>query len=224
MIYNQRTGEFVTSKGPVFANLILADEINRTPPKVQSALLEAMQERQVTIGEQTYKLDDPFLVLATQNPIEQEGTYPLPEAQLDRFLLKIRISYPSREEEREIVERIAVTGAPPTVAVVEPADIIRGARAVQVDLHRPQAQGLHPRPRLRHARAGEGGARRAETAHPLRRLAARLDQPHRGRARDGVPAPARVRDPRGREGAGGRRAAAPHHPQLRGRGRGDDDG
>jgi MoxR-like ATPase len=119
MIYNQRTGEFVTSKGPVFANLILADEINRTPPKVQSALLEAMQERQVTIGEQTYKLDDPFLVLATQNPIEQEGTYPLPEAQLDRFLLKIRISYPSREEEREIVERIAVTGAPPTVAVVE---------------------------------------------------------------------------------------------------------
>ena len=125
MIYNQRTGEFVTSKGPVFANLILADEINRTPPKVQSALLEAMQERQVTLGDQSYKLDDPFLVLATQNPIEQEGTYPLPEAQLDRFLLKIRISYPSREEEREIVERIAVTGAPPTAAVVAPADIIQ---------------------------------------------------------------------------------------------------
>jgi MoxR-like ATPase len=125
MIYNQRTGEFVTSKGPVFANLILADEINRTPPKVQSALLEAMQEHQVTIGEQSYKLDDPFLVLATQNPIEQEGTYPLPEAQLDRFLLKIKVSYPSREEEREIVERIAVTGAPPTSAVVAPGDILK---------------------------------------------------------------------------------------------------
>src|SRR5882672_8026549 len=111
MIYNQKTGEFVTSKGPIFSNLILADEINRTPPKVQSALLEAMQERQVTIGEHTFKLDDPFLVLATQNPIEQEGTYPLPEAQLDRFLLKIRISYPTREEEREIVERIAISGA-----------------------------------------------------------------------------------------------------------------
>ena len=107
MIYNQKTGEFITSKGPIFANLILADEINRTPPKVQSALLEAMQERQITIGEQTFKLDDPFLVLATQNPIEQEGTYPLPEAQLDRFLLKIKIDYPSKEEEKEIVERIA---------------------------------------------------------------------------------------------------------------------
>jgi MoxR-like ATPase len=125
MIYNQKTGEFVTSKGPVFANLILADEINRTPPKVQSALLEAMQERQVTIGEQTYKLDDPFLVLATQNPIEQEGTYPLPEAQLDRFLLKIKITYPTREEEREIVERIAIAGEPRIVPVVDPAEIIR---------------------------------------------------------------------------------------------------
>src|SRR5205814_5879893 len=121
MIYNQKTGEFVTSRGPIFANLILADEINRTPPKVQSALLEAMQERQVTIGEQTFKLDDPFLVLATQNPIEQEGTYPLPEAQLDRFLLKIRLTYPTREEEREIVERVAITGAPSISPVVEPA-------------------------------------------------------------------------------------------------------
>ena len=125
MIYNQKTGEFVTSKGPIFSNLILADEINRTPPKVQSALLEAMQERQVTIGNQSFKLDDPFLVLATQNPIEQEGTYPLPEAQLDRFLLKIRISYPTKDEEREIVERIAVSGEAPITAVVEPADIVK---------------------------------------------------------------------------------------------------
>jgi MoxR-like ATPase len=126
----------VTSKGPVFANLILADEINRTPPKVQSALLEAMQERQVTIGEHSYPLDDPFLVLATQNPIEQEGTYPLPEAQLDRFLLKVRISYPTREEEREIVDRIAVAGAPTIAPVVEPADIVRArelCRSIYID-------------------------------------------------------------------------------------------
>jgi MoxR-like ATPase len=136
MIYNQKTGEFVTSKGPVFANLILADEINRTPPKVQSALLEAMQERQVTIGDTSYPLDDPFLVLATQNPIEQEGTYPLPEAQLDRFLLKIKISYPTREEEREIVERIAVTGESRISPVVDPADLIRArelCRSIYID-------------------------------------------------------------------------------------------
>jgi MoxR-like ATPase len=125
LIYNQKTGEFLTSKGPIFANFILADEINRTPPKVQSALLEAMQERQVTIGEQTYKLDDPFLVLATQNPIEQEGTYPLPEAQLDRFLLKIKITYPSKEEEKEIVERIAGAGEPRIKPVIDTSDIIK---------------------------------------------------------------------------------------------------
>ncbi|HBE73368.1 MAG TPA: ATPase [candidate division Zixibacteria bacterium] len=122
-IYNQKTGEFVTSRGPIFSNLILADEINRTPPKVQSALLEAMQERQVTIGGQTFKLDDPFMVLATQNPIEQEGTYPLPEAQLDRFLLKLKVTYPSRDEEREIVERIAVQGEPQIKPVVSPKEM-----------------------------------------------------------------------------------------------------
>jgi MoxR-like ATPase len=125
MIYNQRTNEFTVSKGPIFANLILADEINRTPPKVQSALLEAMQERQVTIGDETFKLDDPFMVLATQNPIEQEGTYPLPEAQVDRFLLKARITYPSKEEEKVIVERIAVQGEPTIQPAVTPKDIIK---------------------------------------------------------------------------------------------------
>ncbi len=123
MIYNQRTNEFTVSKGPVFANLILADEINRAPPKVQSALLEAMQERQVTIGDETFKLDDPFMVLATQNPIEQEGTYPLPEAQVDRFLLKIKITYPNKEEEKEIVEQIAVAGEPQINEVVNPKAI-----------------------------------------------------------------------------------------------------
>lgn len=106
MIYREETGEFVAKKGPIFANIILADEINRAPAKVQSALLEAMAEKQVTIGETTYTLEEPFLVLATQNPIEQEGTYQLPEAQLDRFMLKVKISYPSRQEEREILDRM----------------------------------------------------------------------------------------------------------------------
>ena len=109
LIYNQKTGDFMTKKGPIFSNIILADEINRAPSKVQSALLEAMQERQITIGEETFKLDLPFLVLATQNPIEQEGTYPLPEAQVDRFMLKVLVDYPSMEEEKEILSRVAKT-------------------------------------------------------------------------------------------------------------------
>ncbi len=111
MIYHQHTGSFTAKKGPIFANLVLADEINRAPAKVQSALLEAMQERQVTIGETTYPLDDPFLVMATQNPVEQEGTYPLPEAQVDRFMLKIQVGYPTRDEEMRILEQ--QMGAPP---------------------------------------------------------------------------------------------------------------
>src|SRR6266478_5643188 len=117
MIYNQKNGEFTVRKGPIFGNLILADEINRAPAKVQSALLEAMQERQITIGEQTFKLDEPFLVLATQNPIEQEGTYPLPEAQVDRFMLKIKIGYPNREEERLIMRQNITNSLPELKAV-----------------------------------------------------------------------------------------------------------
>jgi MoxR-like ATPase len=114
VIYNQRTGEFTSKLGPIFANLVLADEINRAPAKVQSALLEAMQERQVTIGDQTYPLPDPFVVMATQNPIEQEGTYPLPEAQVDRFMLMIKVGYPTREEERSVMDRM--TGVVPARA------------------------------------------------------------------------------------------------------------
>ncbi|MGR3173588.1 MAG: AAA family ATPase [Candidatus Scalindua sp.] len=126
LIYNPRSGEFTTKKGPLFSNIILADEINRAPAKVQSALLEAMQERQVTIGDETFKLDDPFLVLATQNPIEQEGTYPLPEAQVDRFMLKLNVDYPSKSEEREILERMAVTDTNINVnPVLSPGDIKR---------------------------------------------------------------------------------------------------
>ena len=107
LIYNPKTGDFTTKKGPLFANIILADEINRAPAKVQSALLEAMQERQITIGDESFSLEEPFMVLATQNPIEQEGTYPLPEAQLDRFMLKLKITYPTKEEERQILKKMA---------------------------------------------------------------------------------------------------------------------
>ncbi len=124
LIYDQRNGDFTTKKGPIFANLILADEINRSPAKVQSALLEAMMERQVTIGENTFPLDDPFLVLATQNPIEQEGTYPLPEAQVDRFMLKLSIGYPNKEEELEIMRRMAGKSVPEVKPVVTPKDIV----------------------------------------------------------------------------------------------------
>jgi MoxR-like ATPase len=129
MIYHQKEGTFVPKKGPIFTNLVLADEINRAPAKVQSALLEAMQERQVTIGDTTYPLDEPFLVLATQNPIEQEGTYPLPEAQVDRFMLKVKISYPTREEELQITDRMATGAAIPIAPVVMPDDILK-ARSV----------------------------------------------------------------------------------------------
>jgi MoxR-like ATPase len=129
MIYNQQTGQFYERKGPIFANIILADEINRAPAKVQSALLEAMQERQVTIGETTYPLGDPFLVLATQNPIEQEGTYPLPEAQVDRFMLKVIVKYPTRDEERQILERMTSSVAQSADPVIS-GDDLRQARSV----------------------------------------------------------------------------------------------
>lgn len=131
MIYNQREGKFFTRRGPIFANFILADEINRAPAKVQSALLEAMQERQVTIGEETSKLDEPFLVLATQNPIEQEGTYPLPEAQVDRFMLKIKIGYPSREEELAIMRQNIIGDQRETKPVVSPKDILAAREVVK---------------------------------------------------------------------------------------------
>ena len=125
-IYNPRTGDFTTKKGPIFANIILADEINRAPAKVQSALLEAMQERQVTISDQSYRLEDPFMVLATQNPIEQEGTYPLPEAQIDRFMLKLKVQYPEKREELMILRRMAKISPDTAVEpIVTPEDIVR---------------------------------------------------------------------------------------------------
>ena len=130
LIYNQKDGKFTTKKGPIFSNLILADEINRSPAKVQSALLEAMQERQVTIGEETYKLEEPFLVLATQNPIEQEGTYPLPEAQVDRFMLKLNVGYPSKEEELEIIRRQTKGEKYVAQAVITPDDIVKARQVL----------------------------------------------------------------------------------------------
>ncbi|MEO6739649.1 MAG: MoxR family ATPase, partial [Chthoniobacteraceae bacterium] len=131
LVYNPREGAFTTKQGPIFSNLILADEINRAPAKVQSALLEAMQERQVTIGDQTFKLPDPFLVLATQNPLEQEGTYTLPEAQLDRFMLKLNITYPSKIEERQILDLMGTSAPKLNVnAVVDPDQIIRARELV----------------------------------------------------------------------------------------------
>jgi MoxR-like ATPase len=159
MVFDQRTGEFHPKRGPLFANIILADEINRAPAKVQAALLEAMQEKQVTIGNDTYPLDEPFLVLATQNPIEHEGTYPLPEAQLDRFMLKVLVDYPTRDDEKEILWRMAGGETIPVVAMAGPQDILTLRRTIAelymdqkivdyiVDVVRatrePQAVGLH---------------------------------------------------------------------------------
>ncbi len=129
-IYDQSTSKFSVKKGPIFANIVLADEINRAPPKVQAALLEAMQEKQVTIGNNTFKLEEPFLVLATQNPIEQEGTYPLPEAQVDRFMLKLRVGYPSRDEEKEIMRRMASGDPIPVDKVASPKAILEARHRI----------------------------------------------------------------------------------------------
>jgi MoxR-like ATPase len=137
MVFDQRTGEFRPKRGPLFANIILADEINRAPAKVQAALLEAMQEKQVTIGGETHRLEEPFLVLATQNPIEHEGTYPLPEAQLDRFMLKVHVGYPSRDEEKEILWRMAGGRVPELAAVADPDEIL-ALRTAVADLYMDQ--------------------------------------------------------------------------------------
>lgn len=131
MIYSQKKEEFSIKKGPIFANFILADEINRAPAKVQSALLEAMQERQITISDSTFKLDEPFLVMATQNPIEQEGTYPLPEAQVDRFMLKVVINYPNKEEERQIINQNLLKQFPETSPILKPEDILNARKVVK---------------------------------------------------------------------------------------------
>src|SRR4051812_13523478 len=162
-IYNPKTGEFTVKPGPIFANIVLADEINRAPAKVQSALLEAMQERQVTLSDKSYRLAQPFLVLATQNPIEQEGTYALPEAQLDRFLLKVLVSYPGRDDEREVVDRMARTGPKPQAKPVATKEQLLAARALLDDVKLD--------PRLRDYIVDLVRATRDPKAHGLKELA-----------------------------------------------------
>ena len=169
-IYNPRTTEFSVHKGPIFANLVLADEINRAPAKVQSALLEAMQERQITIGGETFPLGEPFLVLATQNPIEQEGTYPLPEAQVDRFMLKVLVDYPKRDEERSIVDRVTGAEWDDVRAVITPEQIGRVQGDGATHIRRRQDQGVRPRHSGRDATPAGRGARRPAPAHSVRRV------------------------------------------------------
>ena len=219
-IYSQKTGEFSTSLGPVFCNLLLADEINRAPAKVQSALLEVMQERQVTIAGETHKVPEPFLVMATQNPIETEGTYPLPEAQVDRFMMKVLVGYPSEEEEFVIVER--VTGTENAVAAVssteELAALQRECRNVYVD------------PSLIKYAVKLAAATRDPAQHGLPELAKFLsfgvsprgaDPPDRGRARARASCAAALRAAAGRDRPGARRVPPPPGADLRGARRGD---
>ena len=209
LIYSQKNESFEVHKGPIFANFVLADEINRSPAKVQSALLEAMQEHQVTIGENTYKLPEPFLVMATQNPIEQEGTYPLPEAQVDRFMLKVVVSYPKKEEERLIIRMNNSGEFPRAQAVVKPEDIIRArevVRDVYMELYR-RYRVCHPHPRrLRTQAAGE--------FHFLRRLAACQHFPGDGLQGLCLHQASRLCDPRRREGRLQRGAAPSYRPHV----------
>ena len=209
LIYSQKTEEFSVRKGPIFANFILADEINRSPAKVQSALLEAMQERQVTLGDTTYRLPEPFLVLATQNPLEQEGTYPLPEAQVDRFMLKARITYPKKQEERDIMRlNLAGGGLPKPNRVISPEDIVK-AREVVSDVYMDEKIEKYIRVQVAESRF----------ADRLRRIAPREHLAGEGGQELCVHQAARLRDSRGRAGRLPRRAAPPHRSHVRSRGR-----
>ena len=220
-IFNPRTGEFTIKKGPIFANLVLADEINRAPAKVQSALLEAMQENQVTIGDTSYPLDQPFLVLATQNPIEQEGTYPLPEAQVDRFMLKLKVTYPNKEEELLILKRMAVVEPNLTVsAVLAPSDLFQMRQAIDQIYIDEKIQRLH-RGYCRCYKAS-GRVRFGYCfVHPVRGQPPRDDLPDPGRQGAGVPRRSRLRHAPGRQSDRPRCAAPSRVDHLRGRGRGN---
>ena len=218
LIYSQKKEEFNVRKGPIFANFILADEINRSPAKVQSALLEAMQERQVTIGDHTYPLEEPFLVMATQNPIEQEGTYPLPEAQVDRFMLKVVIGYPDKEEEKKILrQNIAKTIARDTSTIIKTEDIIK-ARDVVREVYLDEKIENYITD-IVFASRYPGGIQTVEVraAHPVWRLAACQHQP--GPCRQGLclHQAARIRDPGRYQGSGPRRDPPPHRAHLRSR-------
>ena len=214
-IYNPQSGAFTVHKGPIFANLVLADEINRAPAKVQSALLEAMQERQVTIGDETFPMEELFLVLATQNPIEQEGTYPLPEAQVDRFMLKVKVDYPNRQEERLIIDRMTGATIPTANAVVAPQDILRAREMVRQiyvdDKIKEYVLDLVLTTREPAAQRPAG----LDDADRVRRFAAGQHQPDHRRARPRLPQGPRLRHAGRYQADRPRRAAPPHHHHLR---------
>ena len=217
LIYNPRSGEFTTKLGPLFSNLILADEINRAPAKVQSALLEAMQERQVTIGDKTYPLADPFLVLATQNPLEQEGTYQLPEAQLDRFMLKLNVGYPAKTEERRILDLMA-TSAPDLHVdpVVAPEQVIT-ARELVNQIYIDDRVKDYIVDVVWATREPASYRLEARRLGPLRRFAARDDLPRARRARPRVPQRPRLRHAAGHQKHRAGCPAPSHHRELRSR-------
>ncbi len=219
MIYNQKSGEFVPKKGPLFSNIILADEINRAPAKVQSALLEAMQERQVTIGDTTYPLEEPFLVLATQNPIEQEGTYPLPEAQVDRFMLKLKVVYPSREEEKQILERMAGDEVPPVQKVIS-VDKILSARSVVNEIYMdPKVEDYIVNIVFASREPSTAGLAELKDLVAWGASPRATHQPDPRRPRPCLHPRPGLCDTRGREIHRHGRTAPPHHRHLRGRGR-----
>ena len=207
-IFNQKSGEFSTTLGPVFTNLLLADEINRAPAKVQSALLEVMQERQVTIAGETHRVPEPFLVMATQNPIETEGTYPLPEAQVDRFMMKVLVGYPSEDEEFVIVERV-IGPAIDIGAVITTAAAGAAAEGVPRGLCRSVADHLCRQAGRGDARAGQGRPGRSGQVRRLRRQPARHHLADRRRTRAGLPARAQLRAAGGCDRSRARRAAPP---------------
>ena len=222
MVFNQKSQEFHVKKGPLFAQIILADEINRAPAKVQAALLEGMQEHQVTIGGTTYPLEEPFMVLATQNPIESEGTYPLPEAQLDRFMLKVRVGYPSRDEEKEVLLRMSGGKEIAVERLLDPDDNPLRPRGHRRPLHGPEGGGLHRRPGPGHPRSWPRRAHRSQAPGCVRWLASRIHRPGPGRAGPCLPSRPGVRHPGGRARAGTRRPAPSHRAHVRGRSRGRD--
>ena len=223
VVYNQQKGEFTSQAGPIFANLVLADEINRAPAKVQSALLEAMQERQVTIGDKTYPLPEPFLVLATQNPIEQEGTYPLPEAQVDRFMLKVKVGYPTREEERKIMDRMTQPEQARAETAVTPAELLDARKVVKQVYIDEKVKDYIVDVVFATREPAKHGLKDLAPPHRVRRQPAREHRAEPGGAGARVPAAPRVRDAGGREGHRAGRAAPPARAHLRGRRRGGDE-
>ena len=214
-VYHQRSGEFEVSLGPVFTNLLLADEINRAPAKVQSALLEVMQERQVTIGRETFGVPEPFLVMATQNPIESDGTYPLPEAQVDRFMMKVVVGYPSSPEEHAIVGRALLPPGPPQ-EMLTPESLIWMRESVEQTYVDPADRRLRRTPRRGHPVARRGRRGRPRAVRHLRREPAGHDRARPGRPGAGVPPRSGLRAARRRRRGGARRAAPPHRAVVRG--------